>query len=243
VNREAGSFLRIASSCADRERFVQLFRRFCGSNFIFIPTRSPRPQSRSVRFALTIAGGEIVLGGAGRVVECFSDRQNRYQRPGILIEFTEIDEDTLGMFAELGAVGSAESARPAPETVVMLPHNPFADVALQSLIGFLDCVLFEDMGANFRPEKEDLRGNALESVDEQPSSVAGNDNPANLDDDWTLEKHVSAPVGGPPQKPEPPANEAVEEPLLCRFRTTRDTELSPPPPMDLPPEDSGSSRK
>ena len=122
-----GTLLRIASHCADRDKFLLVFCRFADEKGIFIPTRLPKAQGTEARFAITIAGGEAVLAGFGRVAECFSDKQNRFKRPGMRIEFSRIDEasrKTLGLLvAAKGSSAPIQSSECPPRGERHLREN------------------------------------------------------------------------------------------------------------------------
>ncbi|HWM86484.1 MAG TPA: hypothetical protein VNO33_11615, partial [Kofleriaceae bacterium] len=100
--------LRIASACATREAFVSAFGRYCDGEVIFVATRSPRPSGEELSFRFTLAGGEPLIVGTGRVEQSYHSDEGPNGRAGMLIRFLEVEPASRVLIEELAAV-------PAPE--------------------------------------------------------------------------------------------------------------------------------
>ncbi len=99
--------LRIVSSCDTAERFAAMFSRYCDETSLFIATPAPKPVGDRIRFALTLASGNPVLTGLGRVIESHDNKQNRFNRPGMRIRFEELDETSRAWVRVLSARAAA----------------------------------------------------------------------------------------------------------------------------------------
>lgn len=109
----AGKGLRIASGCSTLDEFTAVFRKFCTPNSIFIATRVPRPSGIAIRFAITLKDGKAVMSGAGTIVESFETKNNRYERSGMVVEFSKLDTMGRILLRELNA--SSTRSAPTPE--------------------------------------------------------------------------------------------------------------------------------
>ena len=107
----AGKGLRIASGCSTLDEFTAVFRKFCTPNSIFIATKVPRPSGIAIRFAITLKDGKAVMSGAGTIVESFETKDNRYERSGMVVEFSKLDTMGRILLRELNA-----SSRPSATT-------------------------------------------------------------------------------------------------------------------------------
>lgn len=103
VKPAPGKGLRIASGCSTLDEFTAVFRKFCTPNSIFIATKVPRPSGIQIHFAITLKDGKPVMSGAGTIKESFETENNRYQRPGMVVEFTKLDTMGRILLRELNA--------------------------------------------------------------------------------------------------------------------------------------------
>ena len=93
--------LRIVAGCASLDEFLVAFRRQCDGGSIFIATRSPHPPAgERVSVQITLAGGEPVIRGRGRIAESYRD--GPFRRAGIRIHFDDLPPDSRAMLDELG---------------------------------------------------------------------------------------------------------------------------------------------
>jgi hypothetical protein len=127
-NRRA---IRIVSQCATAEEFVAAFHPYLDRDALFIATGSPEETGQAVRFVLTLAGGETVLRGAGRVVETHRDRGNVYGLRGMKLQFDELDD---GSRRALGALESRAGPRTRGAPAPSAPASP--DV--------IECLIYDD---------------------------------------------------------------------------------------------------
>lgn len=85
--------LRIVSKASSVESFIQLFRRFCDRESVFIATRTPKQTGTRTRFTVTLSTGEPMLTGYGEVTGSYSgDNDSPHGRPGMQLHFIELDE-------------------------------------------------------------------------------------------------------------------------------------------------------
>ncbi|HUS68414.1 MAG TPA: hypothetical protein VMZ28_27960, partial [Kofleriaceae bacterium] len=106
--------LRIASGCATRDSFITVFRRFCDRSSIFIATKTPKPIGEELAFTITLADGAPLITGTGRVVASYADEKGTYGRPGMKIQFGELDSASSRLVDELVATGRAKPATLPP---------------------------------------------------------------------------------------------------------------------------------
>ena len=106
--------LRIASGCASRDAFISVFKRFCDRDSIFIATRTPKPAGADLQFAITLADGAPLIGGAGTVLESWTDETSPYGRAGMRIRFDDVTPSGRALIDELVAARkSEEQSQPA----------------------------------------------------------------------------------------------------------------------------------
>jgi hypothetical protein len=128
-NRRA---IRIVSQCATAEEFVAAFHSYLERDSLFIATGSPEEPGQAVRFVMTLAGGETVLRGAGRVVETHRDRANFYGLRGMKLQFDELDDGSRRALAALESRAGGPKTRGAQGQVA--PAT--ADV--------IECLIYDD---------------------------------------------------------------------------------------------------
>jgi hypothetical protein len=142
-NRRA---IRIVSQCATAEEFVAAFHPYLERDSLFIATGSPEERGQAVRFVMTLAGGETMLRGAGRVLECHRDRGNFYGLRGMKLQFDELDDGSRRALAALESLGGGRQARGAG-------HHP-SDV--------LECLVYDEPEAGSAdPSAARSRGRAM----------------------------------------------------------------------------------
>ncbi|HKE17707.1 MAG TPA: hypothetical protein VKB80_22685 [Kofleriaceae bacterium] len=128
-NRRA---IRIVSQCATAEEFVAAFHPYLERDSLFIATGSPEEPGQAIRFVMTLAGGETMLRGAGRVLECHRDRGNFYGLRGMKLQFDELDD---GSRRALAALESRAGGRP-----------PRGAAAGQHPGEVLECLIYDEPG-------------------------------------------------------------------------------------------------
>ena len=163
--RSSRRAIRIVSQCATAEEFVAAFHPYLERDSLFIATGSPEEPGQSVRFVMTLAGGETVLRGAGRVLECHRDRGNFYGMRGMKLQFDELDDGSRRALAALESRAGGRQGRGAGGG-----HHA-GDV--------LECLIYDE------PETEsadpaalgNARGRAARAAAERglPPSTAGDD--------------------------------------------------------------------
>ncbi|HTE54346.1 MAG TPA: hypothetical protein VK698_26005 [Kofleriaceae bacterium] len=132
--RSSRRALRIVSQCATAEEFVAAFHPYLDRDSLFIATGSPEDPGQAVRFVLTLAGGETILRGAGRVVESHRDRANFYGLRGMKLQFDELDDGSRRALAALesragGKPRSATAARPTDVIECLIYDDPDTESA------------------------------------------------------------------------------------------------------------------
>jgi hypothetical protein len=163
--RSSRRAIRIVSQCATAEEFVAAFHPYLERDSLFIATGSPEEPGQAVRFVMTLAGGETVLRGAGRVLECHRDRGNFYGMRGMKLLFDELDDGSRRALAALESRAGGRQGRGAGGG-----HRP-GDV--------LECLIYDE------PETEsadpaalgNARGRAARAAAERglPPGTAGDD--------------------------------------------------------------------
>jgi hypothetical protein len=128
--RSSRRAIRIVSQCATGEEFVAAFHPYLDRDSLFIATGSPEEPGQSLRFVLTLAGGETVLRGAGRVLESHRDRGNFYGLRGMKLQFDELDDGSRRALAALeNRAGGRRAPRPGPT-------HPPSDV--------IECLIYDE---------------------------------------------------------------------------------------------------
>src|SRR5688572_29396296 len=77
--------------------------------------KKPKPLGKVLRFEVTLTDGELLMGGAGCVIEAHEDTTNRFRKPGVRIRIDEIDDAGREWLARFRAA-AAEPARAATPT-------------------------------------------------------------------------------------------------------------------------------
>ncbi|HWM84876.1 MAG TPA: hypothetical protein VNO33_03535 [Kofleriaceae bacterium] len=174
--RSSRRAIRIVSQCATAEEFVASFHPYLERDSLFIATGSPEEPGQSVRFVMTLAGGETVLRGAGRVLECHRDRGNFYGLRGMKLKFDELDDGSRRALAALESRAGGRSARSA--------------AAGQRPNDVLECLIYDD------PETESADPAAMNSRRRPARPGAERGLPPPGDDDVTA-------VSQAPRQPRP----------------------------------------
>jgi hypothetical protein len=175
--------LRIASGCTTLDEFAAVFRQYCTPKSIFIATKKPRASGSTTRFAITLKDGKPVMRGTAKIAQSFTAKSNQYGRPGMVLEFVELDsmgrilleeltastaiKELDNVAADPAAASGEEQSSETGETRVeeerptfVLPANPFGELPDQSLQEFVECTLFEETGsfdlpaAGFAPSED-----------------------------------------------------------------------------------------
>jgi hypothetical protein len=108
----SGKGLRIASGCSTLDEFTAVFRKFCTPNSIFFATRNPRALGDEIKFAVSLKDGKTVMRGTGNVAGSFRTGDNKFKRPGMVIEFKVLDTMGKILLKELNA--SMANVKPLP---------------------------------------------------------------------------------------------------------------------------------
>jgi hypothetical protein len=101
------------SQCATAEEFVASFHPYLEGDSLFIATGNPEEPGQAVRFVMTLAGGETVLRGVGRVLECHRDRGNFYGLRGMKLQFDDLDDGSRRALAALEKRAGGRQSRAA----------------------------------------------------------------------------------------------------------------------------------
>jgi hypothetical protein len=106
-----------ASRCNTVDEFVATFHRYCENSAIFIPD-ARRAVGTDLAFSFELADAVNVLLGVGNVVEEFSDADNRFARPGIVVSVKKLKRDSIDVFKRMLAMRSEAHGRPPTEPAV-----------------------------------------------------------------------------------------------------------------------------
>ena len=108
--------------------FVQKCFRFCDGNRLFIP-HAKRPVGGDTAFSFDLNDGSAALRGLGLVLEQHTTSDNRYGRPGVVIEIRQLQPDTQRVFDEMSSLREKPletKSAPAKPTLTALPTLPRA---------------------------------------------------------------------------------------------------------------------
>lgn len=178
--------LRVVSRCDTEDHFIEVFRRFCDGETLFIVTRNPKQVGAKQPVSLTLAGGTPVLQGIAEVTQSFPNEDNPIGRAGMRVKFLTTSEESKPVLERLKsaarAVGSAPLPPPAPRDAlgeptaqwsappateqrasgspIIVPANPFYQLPDESLEAFVECTIYEETG---QIDLDDLRAARAET--------------------------------------------------------------------------------
>jgi hypothetical protein len=150
----AGVSIYLVSACSTGEEFVAAFRRYADRGSLFVPISEPIPAGRRGRFALTLAGGGVLVEGDAEVISSSKIPSVLHGRVGMTIRFGDLDDNSKTVLIEL------EKARlvakpPAPSIsprVVELPEGPrpkppAVSVRIDASVALAECTALGDLEA------------------------------------------------------------------------------------------------
>ena len=108
----------LVSACTTGEEFVAAFRRYADRGSLFVPIAEPIPAGRRGRFALTLAGGGVLIEGEGDVISSSKVPSILHGRVGMTIRFGELDDNSKTVLIELEKARLAAKP-PAPSVADM----------------------------------------------------------------------------------------------------------------------------
>ena len=108
--------LRIGTRCETIDEFIEIFHRFCDGSLIFIP-QAKRQVGIDAAFSFDLKDGRTALCGVGVVLEQFTDADNRFGRPGVVIELRQLQDSSRPVFEQMSAMqrarrGTSREVRP-----------------------------------------------------------------------------------------------------------------------------------
>jgi hypothetical protein len=112
--------LYLVSACGSSEEFVAAFRRYADRTGLFIPIAAPLPQGKKGRIALTLKDGGVMVEGEAEIVQS-SQKSPLHGRAGIVVKFTDPDEPSRTVLAELEKARLA--MKPSPPSVPPRPAD------------------------------------------------------------------------------------------------------------------------
>lgn len=113
--------MRIATPCATVEEFVEAFHRCCEEKSFFIATRSARPIGLESAFSVDLRDGRPVLRGFGVVLDAWSDGDNRFKKPGVLVGIHQLTADSKRVFEQLLIARAVAADKPRSTIAVLRP--------------------------------------------------------------------------------------------------------------------------
>src|SRR5580658_3199959 len=120
--------IRITRPYASADEFLQRELESLTRTTLSLPGAQPRPQGLVLRFEVTLAGGEPLLRGEGRVVAFRPLTPG--QDSGLTLRFTRLDArskalvDRAAAMREARAKQSQRPSRPAPDSASKAPVPP-----------------------------------------------------------------------------------------------------------------------
>lgn len=127
--------LRIVSKASSVESFVQLFRRFCDRESVFIATQTPKEVGTRTRFTVNLSTGAPMITGHGEVTEAYRDRGNPYGRPGMRLRFLELSEASRQNVESLVAGPAPQIRKPPPLPGLPSPSPHDGDMEIDQILG------------------------------------------------------------------------------------------------------------
>ncbi|MGE0546630.1 MAG: hypothetical protein AB7O24_09525 [Kofleriaceae bacterium] len=90
----------MATKCETVDEFVERFFQCCERSAIFLP-QAKRDVGTETGFSFDLSNGRAALCGVGTVIEAFTTEDNRFGKPGILIDISALQPDSRPVFKQL----------------------------------------------------------------------------------------------------------------------------------------------
>jgi uncharacterized protein (TIGR02266 family) len=120
--------VRVRLRYPDLDTFVERFAPNVTRGGVFLPTRAPRPVGEVVEFEVQLAGGQVALAGAGKVMWVKELNPAEPNKPhGMGVQFVRLDpasRETLNRMLKLRGAG-----RPAGPGGPRAPSQPLAPLS------------------------------------------------------------------------------------------------------------------
>ena len=226
-----GAPIFLVSACASAEEFVAAFRRYVDRAGIFIPMAEPLPAGKLGRLALTLSDGGVMIEGEAQIVTSSTKPVGLYGRPGMTVKFTEPDDPSKTVIADLEKARLA--LRPVPPSAPPRKSNAPAEPRPKppAIVGRIDAAnaLAETIAIGDVASLRDASGDAnqsggllkagqkfvVPSVPTIPSSIP---------------TRTKAPTNPPPESSARPKTPSAPPPVRAK------------PPTAPPPEGSGRTK-
>ena len=118
---ESVDALWLVSVSASVLDFVAAFRRYADRQGIFIPTSEPLTAGKRGRIAITLADGQIMIEGNAEVVSSTARPGGLHGRAGMTLRFSDLDEDSKQVIAQLEKARFASKVTSVPENIRARP--------------------------------------------------------------------------------------------------------------------------
>jgi molecular chaperone DnaK len=217
--------IRITRPYTSADEFLQRELESLTRTTLSLPGAQPRPQGVVLRFEVTLAGGEPLLRGEGRVVAFRPLTPG--QDSGLTLRFTRLDArskalvDRAAAMREARAKPSLRPSRPAPESVRKAPAAPDGTSPASPEHG-------QDVDGTSAPLPQ--HGQDAQPVAPPPEVPRPASSPPQALRPASSPPQVPRPASSPPQVPRPasspPRRSAVPPPLPRRSAS--------PGPLTLP---------
>jgi len=149
-----GAPIYLVSACSTGEEFVAAFRRYADRGSLFVPIAEPIPAGRRGRFALTLAGGGVLIEGEAEVISSSKIASVLHGRVGMTIRFGGLDEASKTVLIELerARLAAKPSAPSIAPRVIELPAGPrpvppAASVRIDASVTLAECTALGDLEA------------------------------------------------------------------------------------------------
>lgn len=149
-----GVSIYLVSACTTGEEFVAAFRRYADRGSLFVPIAEPIPAGRRGRFALTLAGGGVLLEGEAEVISSSKIASVLHGRVGMTIRFGELDDASKTVLIELEKarlVAKPPAPSVSPRQVELpdgpRPKPPATSVRIDASVALAECTALGDQEA------------------------------------------------------------------------------------------------
>jgi len=105
--KPGGKWIRITTRYRSVAELIERMHAYCDESSLFVATRAAAPVGTEAPFELLLGHGRAVLRGWCVVLEVWSTRDNRYRRPGVLLELQGMTPNSRRVFDELRAARAA----------------------------------------------------------------------------------------------------------------------------------------
>jgi hypothetical protein len=106
----------VRTRCRTVDELVGLFGRYLEGNSLFVATLGARGEGFETEFTIALVDGVIALRGRGIVEKAWSNGENRFRLPGILLSVRMLTASSKALFDRIRAERDRNASSSAPLT-------------------------------------------------------------------------------------------------------------------------------